>query len=82
MTPDSLDRVIELINLLHEEVSIFDKGIDYGCTKVGISFNDKNASVTVCGLKEMFNLFTRILEHSPQILRLQSMSRRLQASGP
>jgi hypothetical protein len=32
MAPDSLDRVIELINLLHEEVSSFDKGIDYGCT--------------------------------------------------
>jgi C-terminal processing protease CtpA/Prc len=53
--PDSLDRAIELIKLLHEEVSRSSftdpKSIATtasGGTTLGISFNDKNASVTAC----------------------------------
>ena len=52
---DSIDRAIELIKLLHEEVSRSSftdpKSIATtasGGTTLGISFNDKNASVTAC----------------------------------
>ncbi len=51
---DSMNRAIELIKLLHEEVSsrsfIDHKSIATasGGTTLGISFNEKNASVTAC----------------------------------
>ena len=54
---DSLERAIELITFLHDEVfssrftgrrSIAAASGASGCTTLGISFNAKNASVTTC----------------------------------
>ena len=57
-SPDSLDRGIELIKILHEEVSSFDKGIDHGGTEVLMT------RIHPWHKTKMFNLFTRIFDHS------------------